>query len=90
MYVDGKPVIILCSELDPRANASHADRQDATEEGAVALAITLVREGTDFDVVQRSWKGTSASTTSSRLRRAALPSMERHAWRYRVSLKKTT
>lgn len=58
MYVDGKPVIILCSELDPRANASHADRQDATEEGAVALAITLVREGTDFDVVQRSWKGT--------------------------------
>ena len=58
MDVDGQEVTVVCGTPDTRAGASHADRQEATEEGAVALAITLVRDGTEFDVIQRSWKGT--------------------------------
>lgn len=58
MEVNGSAVVVRCGDLDPRANASHADRQDATEDGAVAIAIALIRAGTDLDVVQRSWKGT--------------------------------
>lgn len=44
--------------LDIRAIASHDDQQEATENGAVAIAIELVRRGTGLEVVRRSRKHT--------------------------------
>lgn len=58
LIVDAATVKVEWGQLDSRAHGSHADLQDATEEGAVALAIELVRNGTGLDVVRRSRKGT--------------------------------
>lgn len=53
---DGQ-VPLLWAIPDPRAAGSHDDLQEATEEGAAAIAITLVRNGSSLDVVRRSRKG---------------------------------
>lgn len=50
--------ILLWHAADARASASNADPQAATEAGAVAVAIALVRATTPHDVVRRSRKGT--------------------------------
>jgi hypothetical protein len=58
LLVDGAPVGLTWDPPDPRAFASRADSQEATEHGATAAAIVPVRAGADLDVVERSWKGT--------------------------------
>lgn len=57
LRVGGALVRVAWGPLDGRAADSHADPQEATEEGAVAVAIELIRRGTPFDVVRRSRKG---------------------------------
>lgn len=52
-----KTVEMTWEPLDPRAGNSHNDLQVATENGAVALAIEMVRGGTNLEVVRRSRKG---------------------------------
>lgn len=58
LTIDKAAVEVVWGALDLRAEASHDDPQDATEEGAVAVAIELVRGGTGLDLVRRSRKGT--------------------------------
>lgn len=58
LIFQGKEVPIVCGPLDPRAIDTHADLQDATENGAVGIAITLVRSVTSYEIVERSVKGT--------------------------------
>lgn len=58
LQVDGARVTLAWEPPDPRAFASRADMQEATEHGATAVAIALVRAATDLDVVERAWKGT--------------------------------
>jgi hypothetical protein len=58
MAVGPSAVKVLWPPADGRAAGSHADPQEATEEGAVAIAIELIRGGTGLDVVRRSRKGT--------------------------------
>lgn len=54
---DAEPATIHWSPLDPRAQASHADTQRATEDGAVALAALHVKERHGFEPVRQSRKG---------------------------------
>jgi hypothetical protein len=58
LQTDGAPVEVVWNEPDPRAAGTHHDLQDATESGAVALAIELVRLDTGLEVVRRSRKKT--------------------------------
>jgi hypothetical protein len=58
LQVHERAVSLAWEAPDPRAKRSRGDPQEATERGATALAIALVRGGTDLDVVERSWKGT--------------------------------
>lgn len=43
--------------LPPNAAAAHRDLTDATEDGAVALAILVARVHLEYEVIQRSRKG---------------------------------
>lgn len=58
MSIEIANVTVNWRKVDERAAASRADKQEATEEGAVAIAIQLIRGGTNYEVVERSWKGT--------------------------------
>lgn len=62
LSVERSQVAVQWATPDLRAGASHADQQDATEEGAVAIAIQLIRGGTDLDVVRRSRKASDSPT----------------------------
>ncbi len=53
--VDGVPII--WADLDPRAVDSHGDLQRATEEGAVAIAIIIVKNRYGYDTVRQARKG---------------------------------
>ena len=46
------------AELPPTAAATHNDLQDATEDGAMGLAILLARYHLGYEIVLRSRKGT--------------------------------
>lgn len=58
LHFDGSAAPVTWDSLDERASATHADTQEATENGAVAVAIQLIRGGTSLEVVRRSRKGT--------------------------------
>ncbi len=58
LAVDSAKVEVKWHPLDPRSAASRADLQSTTEEGAVAIALALIRNGTAYEVVRRSRKGT--------------------------------
>lgn len=58
--LEGLPhnAVVSWASPDPRAAASNADPQDATEFGATAIAILLVKATTPHEVIRRSRKGT--------------------------------
>ncbi len=56
LLVDGAPVGLTWDPPDACAFASRADSQEATERGATAVAVALVRAGADLDA--RAWNGT--------------------------------
>lgn len=58
LHVEEQKIPIVCATLDPRAESTHRDLPEATEDGAVGVAIALIIAGTGFDVVERSFKGT--------------------------------
>jgi hypothetical protein len=45
-------------KVDKQMKRTHADTQEATELGACGVAILLVTSVTDYNVVERSYKGT--------------------------------
>ena len=75
-------VFLNWGPVDPRAVASNADPQAATESGAVAVAIALVRATTPHDVVRRSRKGTGFDW---HLARKGAPAPFADAWCLEVS-----
>lgn len=57
VHLDGEDVQLLWSSLDSRAEMSHQDLQEATEDGATAVAILWVQARTGLQVVRRARKG---------------------------------
>ena len=44
--------------FDEQIDRAWKDQQDATEYGAVCISAMLVKECTDYTIIERSWKGT--------------------------------
>ena len=51
------PALVWQAGLPANAPQAHADLQDATEDGAVAIAVLLVAKYTDYRVITRAAKG---------------------------------
>lgn len=49
---------LVWPEVDDQARRTWADSQEATEKGATAIAMMLIKNDTDYTVVERAAKGT--------------------------------
>lgn len=49
--------VVWVGDVTRQVMRGHGDLQDATENGACAIAFLLIREFTEYTVVERTWKG---------------------------------